>query len=551
MRKEDSVMQESQQSQLPPVQTRESDRVAGQHDFREFLKALEEAGELERWSKPISLRDVGRLIESREKALLIERPSGYSIPILANVMASRRAWAIAFGVKEPSEILAEMRRRTSRLVPPVRVSTGPVKEVVQIKEKADLVSLPAYLQHEFDGSVYISAAMDVSRHPETNGYNVGVRRLMVRGPRETGIDMVSPTDLRSNYRRARELGKKFPIAMVVGTHPLNYLGSQWAAATENEYEVLGAMRGKPIELVSCETVDIEVPADAEIVLEGYLEGDWAEVEGPFGEYHGGYGQPHINPVFRLTAITRREDALFQTATIGGRRHYFTDTAGIACLVRELRIWLAVAHALRPPVQVYCPPAGALHHARISIKNRDPGDGRNALAAALANTGLKMAVVVDDDIDVYDDRMVEWALSTRFQADRDTVILSGMRCIPIEPSLPPHEGSNVTTAAIGFDATRRYDKPAHVFDIPRAPFAGQEIGEPKEHGRVADLETLTTEVVKYLREGPRFVDLLARFPQIQQPDLIAAIGHLRERKMVRLGTDGRYWATGEQPGKPIP
>lgn len=513
-------------------------------DLREFVRLLEEAGELERWSLPLSFRDIARVIEASDKALLIEHPVGYSMPILANAMASRRIWEIALGV-DAGDLLSEVRRRLSQRIAPVRVSTGPVKEIIELGERADLTSLPVYLQHELDGAPYISASMDVTRHPGRNGYNVGTRRLMLRGPRETGIDLVAPSDLRDNYRRIRESGAtRFPIAMVIGSHPLDYMGTQWHAPADDEYEILGGLRAEPVKLVRCETVDLEVPADAEIVVEGYLEGEWSEIEGPFGEYHGSYGASHSNPVFKVTAITRRHDALFQTATIGGRKLYHTDTQGLMILTSELDIWQAVAGASGAPTQVYCPPSGASHNARVSIRVKHPGDGRNALVAALSSSWVKMVMVFDDDIDVFDDKMVEWALATRYQADRDTIILTGMRCAPIEPSLPPHEGSLVTTAKLGIDATRRYDKPANIFDIPRTPFAAEPLKDPEQERSGMNREELAIQMVATLAEGPRFVDLLERFPKARSADLVSVIGWLRERKTLRLDRDGRYWPVGQ-------
>lgn len=516
--------------------------MSGQRDLRAFLHALEEAGELQRWSSPISLRDVARLIESCDKALLVENPAGCSMPILANAMASRRRLALAFGVPEDG-LISELVRRASDLIPPTRVKGGPVREVVELGERADLSTLPAYLQHELDGGPYISATLDVSKHPETGRYNIGVRRLMLRGRWETGVDTVAPSDLRAYYRRARELGARFEIAFVVGAHPLDYMATQMKVPTDDEFEIMGGFRGEPVPLVPCETVDLEVPADAEMVLEGYLEGDWTEIEGPFGEYTGCYGAAHYNPVFKLTAITRRRDAIFQTATIGGRTLHHTDTAAIVALRTELLVWEAVSRAVAEPLQVYCPTAATgMFEARIALRSRDPGDGRNAVVAALgSNAETKLAIAVDDDIDIFDDRSVGWAIATRFQADRDAVILSGLRTFPLDPSLPPHQGPGAVTAKLGLDATRRLDKPAHVFAIPRAPFDGQELGAPTEApGQPDNLNGLVAQLAVSLADGPRFLTWLAMFPQVHQRDIVRAVGVLRERGMVRMDTDGRYW-----------
>lgn len=512
----------------------------GTLDLRGYLRVLETAGELERVRHPVDVRELGKLIEASDRALLFESITGFSMPVLANAMGNRRRWALAFGCDEPF-LRKELEARTRQLIRPIRVDTGPVTEVILVGPEADLGALPVYLQHEFDGAPYFSAALDVSKHPESGRYNTGVRRLMVRGPRQTGIDMVAPSDLRAAYRRARELGRKFEVAFVIGAHPLDYLATQMKVPCDDEFEIMGGLRGQPVRLIRCATVDLEVPADAELVLEGYLEGDWTEVEGPFGEYTGCYGSSHLNPVFHLTGIMRRRDAILQSATIGGRRLDHTDTAVITALRTEMLIWESVSRAVAEPLQVYCPTAATgLHHVRISIHSRDPGDGRNALVAALAsNAEVKMAIVVDEDIDIFDDHAVEWALATRFQGDRDLVVLSGMRTFPLDPSLPLHEGSRVTTAKVGFDCTRSYDRPARVFAIPQPPFAAERPGSVPEPV-VDDLEALVERLRASLVDGPHFVDWLDKERTVHQSQIIRALGILRERGLVSMDREGRYW-----------
>lgn len=514
------------------------------HRLRRFVEALDAAGELERVPGPTPLRDVAWITESCDKAVLIEHPEGCDVPLLANAMAKRACWAIALGVA-PTEITAELARRVARPIDPVEVDDGPVKAVRQVGDDIDLTRLPAYLQHELDGGPYISASMDVSRDPETGRYNTGVRRLMVRGPNETGVDMVAPSDLRGYYRRAREAGRRFEIAFVVGAHPLDYMSSQMRVPPTNELAVMGALREEPVPVVRCETVDLLVPADAEIVLEGYIDDDWVHTEGPYGEYTGCYGSPHRNPLFKVTAITRRADAMFQTATIGGRRLGHTDTAVICGLATELAVWEAISRAVSQPVAVHCPPAGTgLHHTRIALKVRDPGDGRNAVVAALgSNADTKLAVVVDHDIDVFDDEMVEWAVATRYQADVDTIVLGGLRTLPLDPSLPPHEGSAVTTAKLGLDATRRMDRPADVFDIPAPPFAAAS-GVGRADARSDDVEALAERILATIGEGRRFVDWLRELDDVHEGDLVRALALLRSREMVTMDLTGRYCPVAE-------
>jgi 2,5-furandicarboxylate decarboxylase 1 len=459
-------------------------------------------------------------------------------------MASRPRWSLALDVDE-RDVAAELDRRLATPVPPERVATGPVQEVRCLGDEVDLTRLPAYLQHELDAAPYISAALDVSRHPESGRRNIGVRRLMVRGPRETGIDLVAPSDLRGFYRRARERGEPLEVAFVIGAHPVDYMASQLKGPAADELETMGSLRQAPVPLVRCETVDLEVPADAEIVLEGHLEGDWDQVEGPFGEYHGCYGADHRNPVFKVSALTRRRDAIYQTATIGGQNLRHTDTAVLSSISLEAVVRRFVSQAVSGLVQVHCPPAATgVHHTRISLRVRDPGDARAALTAALASHPMvKLAVAVDDDVDVFDDAMTEWALATRFQADRDCTVLPGMPVLPLDPSLPPPAGAPPVGAKIALDATRRLDRPRAIFDVPLPPFADPSQEAPPQDGSRApaleDIEDLADRVLATAGDGRRFVDWLRELPDVHEGDLVRALDLLRERGRLTLG-EGGVW-----------
>lgn len=521
------------------------DTAAPPMSLRSFLDDIERAGELRRYSAPISLRDIARITESSDEALLFERPAGCDTALLANAMGSRERWAIALGVA-PTGIIPEISRRLGRAIAPTLVDDGPVREVVQVGDEVDVTRLPAYLQHALDGGPYISAAMDVTRDA-SGRYNTGVRRLMLRGARETGVDVVAPSDLRAAYRKAREQGERFEIAFVIGSHPLDYLATQMRGGDLDEFALMGGIRGTSVPLVPCETVDLRVPADAEIVLEGHLEGDWTNLEGPYGEYHGCYGAAHRNPLFRLTAITRRRDAVFQTATISGRHLERTDTAVITAIAIELRVWEAVSRAIARPLQVHSPAsASGQHHVRICLQSRDPGDGRNAVLAALAsNADIKMAIAVDEDIDIFSDAMTEWAVSTRFQADRDAIVLDGMRTFPLDPSLPPREDApKVTGGKLGIDATRRYDRPRELFDYTRPPFESPTHGEgsPGDAERIYDIPALAEDIASSLGDGSTFLDLLAARPELHSGDLVLALGLLRQGDRVTQLEDGRFVPT---------
>lgn len=514
----------------------------GTHDpsaLNDFLVALENEGELTRVSEEVSVHAIGRLVTEHPRAVLFEHVRGYDMAVAANLLASRNCWAVAMGVA-PDEVRQEIGRRLGSLIAPHEVARSGLHEVVSTGDEVDITTIPAYLQHSEDGGPYISAAMDISKSPDSGAVNLGIRRLMVRGRQETGVDVVAPSDLRAYYTKARQLGHQFDVAFVVGGHPLDYLASQLKVGPVDDFELAGGLRGKSVPLVRCRTIDMMVPADADIVLEGHFVGGWDEIEGPYGEYHGSLGPPHRNPVFRITALTRRLDAVFQSATIGNPRLGHTDTAMFGAVKSELMVWAALERAIANPCDVYCPPAaGGRQHVRIQIVNRDPGDSRNALLAALScQADLKHAIVVDEDIDIRDDDAVEWATSTRFQADQDTIILEGLRTLPLEPSLDKGREGGVVTSKLGIDATRNRAK-------PQANFAASETldGAVLDSGATPGPPGTSDEVLERLTsilDQPRsYAEFVTLLPDVHQRDLLVAIGTLRQTRRLLSTDDGRY------------
>ena len=234
--------------------------------------------------------------------------------------------------------MATLNQRLNRLHPPIKVSSqqAPVQQVVLKDDEADLTALPVHLQHGADGAPYISAGIDYALFPGTGFTNVGCRRIMLRGPRQAGVDLIAPSDMRAIYLEAAARKEPVPVAYAVGSHPADFLAAMVALPSVDELDVVGAMRGQPVPVVKCVTNDIYVPADAEYVIEGFLDpAGHVEPEGPFGEYVGYYGVVKRNPVLHITAITHREDALFQTLTIGGRSLAHTDTTQLSAMKTEI------------------------------------------------------------------------------------------------------------------------------------------------------------------------------------------------------------------------
>ena len=420
--------------------------------LRRLVEGLVDMGEVEVHEEPVDLIDVAAHLDGNPKVLYFKNLGPEGTELVGNVMGSRGRIAHALGVEEDG-LLDAIIERLRHPIEPIEVSSkeAPVHAVVHKGEDADFTKLPIHLQHGNDGGPYLSATMDFAINPETGWTNVGVRRHMLRGRRQSNIDLVSPSDLRAIYLAHVEEGKPLAVSYAVGTHPADFIGSTSLRPPTNELALLGAIRGEPVPVVKCVTNDVLVPADAEYVLEGYLdERGHVEPEGPYGEFLGYYGPIRINPTFHLTAVTHRRDGLFQTVTQSGRYMQHTDTAHIACLRTESAVWASLETAIREPRAVYVIPAcGGTFNVRIAMRQRYPGEVRNAIAAAFGSTAdVKHVFVMDDDIDIFSNDQFDWALSTRFQADRDIVVMSGARAYPLDPSL---QGSR-TGAKAGFDLT---------------------------------------------------------------------------------------------------
>jgi len=493
--------------------------------LRRFVEELRQSGELEVRDGAADLADVAPALESNAKAVLFERLGKEGAQLVGNVMGSRARLARAFGAA-PDQLLAEVLRRLRATPQVVEVprESAPAQDIVLTGDKADLTALPVNLQHGMDGGPYISASIDFVLDPSNGWTNVGVRRLMLRGRREAGVDLNSPSDLRALYESAVKQGRKLPVAFVVGAHPADYVAAVMRLPAD-ELGLVASLRGAPLAVVKCVSCEIRVPADAEWVLEGYLdERGHVEAEGPYGEFLGYYGGVKQNPVFHLTAVTRRRDALFQTATIGGRSLARTDTAQLNALRTEVMVWRALETAVRETKAVYATPAsGGMYNLRIALRPRVPGEARNAIAAAfgcLAN--VKHVFVVDPDIDIFSDEQMDWALATRFQADRDLVVQSRFRTLPLDPSL---SGAK-TGAKAGFDLT-----------LPVGEVRGIEstIPEPPrlEGKRFASVEAA-------LADGPKtFEALMAALASRDGREAVLALEALREAGRLVREKDGRY------------
>jgi UbiD family decarboxylase len=503
--------------------------------LRTFVERLIQQNEAEVHAERVALADVAKHVDSNPKAVVFRKVGPEGAELTANVFGSRRRLAMALGVEE-RELLASLRKRLARPMPPVEVpsSAAPVHQVVLQGDKADLTSLPVHLQHDLDGAPYISATLDFAVDPRTGWTNVGMRRLMLRGRKEAGIDLQAPSDLRVMYGAFHTRQERLPIAFAIGFHPADAIAAQCQMPPQDEVAIMGGVRGAPVPVVKCVTSDLRVPADAEMILEGYLDArGWVEPEGPYGEYVGYYGRLKSNPVFHLTAITMRRDALFQTVSIGGRHLEHTDTAQVGALRTEAALWSALECAVREPVAVYVTAScGGMYNARLSLRQRVPGEARNAIAAVFGSSAdVKHVFVVDPDIDIFSHEQMDWALATRFQADKDLVIARNFRAVPLDPSLQGERAG----AKAGFDLTVPFGKAnSQEFSVPGAPKFAPKASKQS----VADA----------LSSGPKyFRELMEAAGSDDGREIVRALEPLYAAGAIKRLEDGRYTlADGKRP-----
>jgi UbiD family decarboxylase len=497
--------------------------------LRRFIEDLP-VDELEVRGGMTDLADVAQALEGNPRAVLFEAAGPERQQLVGNVTGSRSRIARAFGVA-PNDLLHEIQKRLRNKPEIVEVTRAeaPAQQVVLTGADADLTALPVHLQHGADGAPYISSSTDFVVDPKTGFTNVGIRRLMLRGRTEAGVDLNSPSDLRAIYEASAAAGKPVPVAFVIGAHPIDSLAAVMRLPSD-DLALMSSLRGAPLPIVKCITNDVRVPADAEWVLEGVIdERGHVEPEGPYGEFLGYYGAVKRNPVFHVTAITRRHDALFQTSTIGGKSLSRTDTSQLNGVRTEAMVWRALETAVREPVGIYATTSsGGMYTLRVAIRQRVPGEARNAIAACFgALTNVKHVFVVDPDIDIFSDEEMDWAFATRFQADRDLMVMTDMRAVPIDPSLMGRR----TGAKAGFDLTWPPGAAAKLeLQVPAPPtFKGKRF--PSVEAALAD--------------GPKFFeDLMAAVGSRDGREIVRALEDLRAKATIERDAEGRYFFKGK-------
>ncbi len=503
--------------------------------LRSFVDRLIDIGEVEIHDEAVPLTTLGATIEKTEKAVLFRNAGPEKTEIVAKTAGSRKRLLAAFDTTE-DKIYDEYFKRLANPQKVVEIPSGdaPVHAIKITGKDVDLTKLPFYPHHAFDGSCYLSSAIDYVIDPATGRRNVGCRRLSLRNRTEAGTNVTAPSDLKRIYTASVARGEKLPITFTCGTHPLDFVAATMRAPGD-ELALVGTLRGETAAVVKSLTNDILIPADAEMTLEGYLdERGYVEPEGPFGEYMGYYGAIHMDPVFHCTAITMRRDVLHQTLQHGSAFVLDqTDSQNITAIRVEAEAMRLLKASGRDPVAACMRhTSGGSNTLRVALRQRTVGEAKFAIAALFGGISrLKHVFVFDEDIDIRNDKQVEWAFGTRFQADQDLVVLTGIPGMTMDPSLQGRR----TGAKTGFDCTRPLGRDG---EIPLTRSAAKVFKGP------ARFQTIE----QALSSAPMFyTDLVEAIGSDDGREIACGLDELRQNGKLGRDRDGRYHLSPSKPG----
>ena len=462
-------------------------------DLREFIQVLEKSGNLRRIKREINkdfeLQPLFRwqfrgLPENERKAFLFENVTDvkgrkYDIPVLIGAHAASTEIYAKSMMCQPNQIPAKWEEAQLHPIKPRIVESGPVQEEVHmgdtLLEHGGMDEFPVPISTPgFDVAPYITAGNSVSKDPETGTYNIGNYRIMVKSQSRLGISAVIPAHLRRNRDLYKERGVPMPVAVVIGPAPNIGLVSVTSLPYEvDEYDVAGGIAGEPVELVKCKTVDLEVPATAEIVIEGEVSIDYLEKEAPFGEYCGYIGLRKQKPVLNITAITHRRRPIFNAFLCQFPPSESSTLRGIGCDAAYYK-FLRYDLSLQNVVDVaFHRESGAWQFCVISLRNPSKTDVWRALygASAFDPQLAKIIVAVDDDVNPRHADSILWALCFRMRPDHDIRIVPHKTASLDYSAVPmPEIEARVDrppTAGLLIDATR--DWPYPPVSLPKKEF----------------------------------------------------------------------------------
>lgn len=420
-------------------------------DLREFLTLLDEKGELLRTRKPVDLKFeissyIRKTSDEQGPALLFHNVKNSKMPVLGGVFATRERAFLALETTA-QDYVNKFHNALDHLVAPRLVSDAPCKEVIYTGGNVDLGKLPIPIFSEKDPAPFITLGLCMSRDPKTGGKNTSIYRLQVKGRNRLGI---MAQQLVRQLVESEGLGKGLPIAIAIGTDPVLPLATQWMAPYgTDELALAGALRGQPVEVVKAETVDLEVPASAEIIIEGTVLPNVREEEGPFGEVSGYYTPSNPKPIIEISAITHRRDAIYQAALTGMPT---TENHVLKQLPLEASFYWQLKKEFPGVTAVHFPAAGTVGMTCvIAMKQAYDCEARNVIATMIGTRRNKITIVVDDDVNIFDMEKVWWAIATRTQADEDIIIFPRVVATAMDPSVRKLR----VGSSLGIDATKPF------------------------------------------------------------------------------------------------
>jgi len=425
------------------------DETGGRPSLRSFLATLPRSevlrvtGEVDLDFQPTAL--VLELERRRESpVVVIDRPRGFDLPVVANLFASRARIARMVGA-EPGGFNARWNEAMAKPIPPAIVADGPVQQIVVTGADIDAGLLPISRHFSDDAGRYIGSGVLICKDPDTGVRNLSYQRMQLKGPNRFGASLHSRGHIWEHLQRAEARGHDLEVAVVIGMHPaINLAAAAKVAMEVDELDIAGTLLGEPVPLVKCRTIDVEVPADAEYVLEGRLLAGVHEDEGPYGEYTGYSTYRSTRNVFEVSAITRRRRPIFHDIIPG----YSAEHLLLGRAAREAHVFLRLKEMVPNLKALNYPKSGTHFHAYLSLHKTAEGQARQALMLLMGlDSYVKLAVAVDDDVDVFSEEEVLWAMATRFQADTDMFMVPDVLCNRLDPS-----SRDGTTAKLALDAT---------------------------------------------------------------------------------------------------
>jgi 2,5-furandicarboxylate decarboxylase 1 len=402
--------------------------------------------------------DVTSLVFELERAgkspiVVYENVEGSKMPIVTNIAGNRRLLAACLGV-DTAELPTAFRERCQRYIPCETVTAAPWQDVVIEADDVDLTKLPIPLHFSADAAPYITAGQIVARDPVTGVDTTGFHRLMLKGRNRLGVSLHSRRRMHEFHRRAAERGQNLPAVITLGIHPLHYMGAMVYAYPPHvrKFEIIGGLFGEPYRLAKTGIEGLEVPAGAEIVIEGEILANEHEPEGPFSEFTGYASYRSTQNVFVAHRIRMRRDAIFHSIVSGMSQDHIL----VSCVTREGEILNTLRRNLPNVIAVHVPhrTCGAFM-AIVKMKKTAQGEPQQAIMAALGTEFYtKYVIVVDEDVDIFDMSDVMWAIATRVRAEKDIVMIPGCKGAILDPT---SDAETFTLTKMGIDATRPIGK----------------------------------------------------------------------------------------------